>query len=74
VLIVLADNQQQIAQGLKQAGAVDVLQGPQQIAERLPRLLTALASSSTHRVAMSQAARRIADGNGVATVIQHLGP
>lgn len=72
VLVVLADNQQQVAQGLKQAGAVDVLQGSQQIAEHLPRVLAALVSSSAHRAAMSQAARCIADGNGVATVIQHL--
>lgn len=72
VLVVLADNQQQIAQSLKRMGAVDVLQGPQQIAESLPRVLTALILSSAHRAAMSQAACGIADGNGVVTVIQHL--
>lgn len=74
VLVVLADNQQQVAQGLEQAGAVYVLEGPQLITERLPPALTSLVSSSAQWAAMSQAARRIADGSGVATVIQYLEP
>jgi len=72
VMVVLADNQKQVAQGLEQVGAVYALQGSQQITDRLPCLLPSLVSSSAHRVAMSQAARRIADGNGVASVIQQL--
>lgn len=72
VLVVLADNQLQVAQGLERVGAVYVLQRPQLIKEHLPQALASLVSSSTFRAAMSQAAQRIADGNGVATVIQHL--
>lgn len=70
VMIVLADNQQQLAQGLEHAGAVHVLQ-PQQIIDCLPAVLGSLVSTS-NRVAMSQAASFIADGSGVAAVIQHL--
>ncbi|AHL32976.1 polysaccharide biosynthesis protein [Pseudomonas brassicacearum] len=72
VLIVLADNQQQVAKGLEQAGAVYVLQRTQRIAEHLPQALASLSSSTAFRTAMSQAAQRIADGNGMATVIQYL--
>lgn len=72
VLVVLADNQQQVARGLEQAGAVNVLQGPQMITEHLPQALASLVSSSDFRADMSLAAQRIADGDGVATVIQHL--
>lgn len=72
VMVVLADNQKQVAQGLEQVGAVYALQGSQQIKDRLPCVLSSLVSSSAQRVAMSQAARRIADGNGVASVIQQL--
>jgi len=72
VMIVLAENQQQVAQGLEQAGVVYVLQHPQQITERLSALLNALISSPTQRAAMSQMAAGIVDGSGVATVIQHL--
>lgn len=72
VMVVLADNQREVAQGLEQAGAVYVLQSSQQILERLPTLLAFLVSSPAQRAAMSQSAARIADGSGMATVIHHL--
>nr|WP_298164615.1 UDP-2,4-diacetamido-2,4,6-trideoxy-beta-L-altropyranose hydrolase [uncultured Pseudomonas sp.] len=72
VMLILADNQQQVARGLEQAGAVSVLRGPEQIIERLPHLLSSLVSSPAQRATMSQAASRIADGRGVATVIHYL--
>ena len=72
VMVVLADNQRQVAQGLEQAGAVHVLQGPQQILECLPALLASLVSAPAQQVVMSQVAAGIADGNGVPTVIHHL--
>jgi UDP-2,4-diacetamido-2,4,6-trideoxy-beta-L-altropyranose hydrolase len=72
VLVVLADNQRQVAQGLEQAGAAYVLMAPDLINESLPEALSLVASSSTLRSAMIQAAQRIVDGNGVASVIQHL--
>lgn len=72
VMVVLADNQQQVARGLEQAGSVYLLQSPQQILASLPALLKPLLSSSVQLSVMSHAAAAIADGNGVATVIQHL--
>lgn len=72
VMVVLAENQRQVAQGLEQAGAVEVIQSPQLILECLPVLLAPLISSSVQRTAMSQTAALIADGSGVTTVIQHL--
>lgn len=72
VMLVLAENQLQIARGLQQVGAVQVLHDPLQIHESLPDLLRPLLSSTERLSVMSQAAASIADGNGVATVIQHL--
>lgn len=72
IMLVLADNQRQVARGLELAGAVSVLQGAQQMIERLPRLLRSLISSSTQREAMSLAASRVVDGRGVDNVIHHL--
>ncbi|ARQ74453.1 UDP-2,4-diacetamido-2,4,6-trideoxy-beta-L-altropyranose hydrolase [Pseudomonas fragi] len=72
VMVVLADNQRSIAQCLEQAGAVFVLQDPQEIPDRLPALLDRLIASPTMRVNMSQSASQIADGSGAAKVIQYL--
>jgi len=72
VMVVLAENQRAVAQGLEQAGAVQVLHGCGQIHDRLPRLLSDLVASPAPRVAMSRIAAGIADGGGVATVIRHL--
>ena len=72
IMLVLADNQLQIARGLQLVGAVQVLHDPWQIYGSLPDLLRSLLSSIERLSVMSQAAAAIADGNGVATVIQHL--
>ena len=72
IMLVLADNQHQVAQGLKQAGAVQVLNKIQEIPERLPALLNDLLSSPSLLVEMCETAARIADGRGVATVIHQL--
>lgn len=72
VMIVLADNQRQVAQGLEQAGAVHVIQSPQLVLECLPTLLASLVSAPAQQIAMSQVAACIADGSGVLTVIDHL--
>lgn len=71
VMLVLAENQLQIARGLQQVGAVQVLNDPLQIHE-LPDLLSPLLLSTERLSVMSQAAAAIVDGNGVAAVIQHL--
>lgn len=73
IMLVLADNQRNVAQGLERAGAVQVLQRPQAIPDSLPRLLNSLCSSPALQAEMSEAAARITDGHGVTTVIQHLG-
>lgn len=72
IMLVLADNQRKVAHGLEFAGAVQVLQDPQAIADRLPILLNGLVSLPSLQIEMSQAAARISDGRGVATVIHHL--
>jgi UDP-2,4-diacetamido-2,4,6-trideoxy-beta-L-altropyranose hydrolase len=72
VMLALAENQLEIARGLQQVGAVQVLHDPLQIHESLPDLLRPLLSSTELLSVMSQAAAAIADGNGAATVIQHL--
>ena len=72
VMVVLAANQQKIAQGLEQEGAVHVLQHPRQIIDRLPGILASLIHLFAHRLAMSQAASRITNGSGVASVIEHM--
>lgn len=73
VMIVLADNQRQVAQGLERVGAALAID-QQQIAEYLPTLLAPLVSLSIPRLAMGQVAAGITDGCGVTAVIQHLEP
>lgn len=72
IMVVLAENQQQVARGLEQAGSVYAVQSPKQILASLPALLKPLLSSSVQLSVMSQAAAAIANGNGIATIIQHL--
>ncbi|WP_420848687.1 UDP-2,4-diacetamido-2,4,6-trideoxy-beta-L-altropyranose hydrolase [Pseudomonas silesiensis] len=73
LMLVLAANQRKVAHGLEHAGAVQVLQGPEEISTRLPHLLNELVSSPCLRERMSRAATEIADGHGVASIIQQLG-
>lgn len=72
IMVVQAQNQHKVAHGLELAGAVQVVYDPQEIPDRLPILLSCLLSSPTLQREMCEAAARIADGRGVATVIQHL--
>lgn len=72
IMLVLADNQKKVAQGLAQAGAVYLLQHSTQIAEHLPPLLDDLISSPMRRSAMGRIAAAIVDGGGVENVIDHL--
>ncbi len=71
VMIVLADNQRQVAQSLERVGAAVAID-QEQIAESLPTLLAPLASLSIPRLAMGQVAAGITDGCGVTAVIQYL--
>ncbi|HCJ28765.1 MAG TPA: UDP-2,4-diacetamido-2,4,6-trideoxy-beta-L-altropyranose hydrolase [Pseudomonas sp.] len=72
IMLVLADNQQQVAQGLEEAGAARIINQAQCIAGRLPNLLEPLTVGPAPLLAMSQSAMSIADGRGVNTVIQLL--
>lgn len=74
VMLVLADNQQQVAQGLENAGAALLLDGTYSIAERLRDHLSSLAGGLEALQALSRAAASIVDGHGTDTVIQHLEP
>nr|WP_298113581.1 UDP-2,4-diacetamido-2,4,6-trideoxy-beta-L-altropyranose hydrolase [uncultured Pseudomonas sp.] len=72
VMVVLADNQREVAVGLERSRAAQVLQGSQQIAGSLPAMLNVLVSSPFQRAAMSHAASLIADGSGLSKVIGFL--
>lgn len=72
IMLVLADNQRNVAQGLERAGAVQVLKDPQEISNRLPVLLSGLVSSPFLLAEMCEAVAHIVDGRGVATVIYNL--
>lgn len=73
IMVVQAQNQHKVAHGLELAGAVQVVNDPQDIPDRLPVLLNGLLTSPTLQIEMCGAAARIANGRGVATVIHHLG-
>ncbi|WP_432715969.1 UDP-2,4-diacetamido-2,4,6-trideoxy-beta-L-altropyranose hydrolase [Stutzerimonas stutzeri] len=70
IMLVLADNQRQVAQGLEKAGAALVVQQAQHIAEFLPSLLSALVARPASLLAMSLSASSIIDGQGVAIISQ----
>ncbi|MDN0075827.1 UDP-2,4-diacetamido-2,4,6-trideoxy-beta-L-altropyranose hydrolase [Crenobacter sp. SG2303] len=72
VMVVLADNQRHVADGLEQAGAALVLQHPAQIPDRLPGLLNSLFSSPQRGKALSLAAAHIADGRGAEALVRHM--
>lgn len=72
VMIVLADNQREVAKGLEGIGAAQVLHGPQDIVSQLPAMLESLLSSPADRTRMSLAASSVADGSGLSKVIDFL--
>lgn len=71
VMVVLADNQRQLAHWLMAGGAA-VTVDLQQIDQFLPSLMGQLISQPIHRLLMSQVAAEVTDGSGVAAIIQHL--
>jgi len=72
IMLVLADNQRLVAQGLEQGQAARILKQPQDIASCLPGLLRELIEQPMFLQNMSQSAARIVDGQGTATVIHLL--
>ena len=71
-MVVLADNQQQVAKGLERAGAAWVLYDGRRIVDELPNVLAVAIASPMARAAASRAAARIVDGRGVEAVVRHL--
>lgn len=71
-LLVLAENQQEIAYQLEHAGAAKVIPKSQLISEHLTHFLTSVRSNSDSLAKMSRASARIVDGNGVVRVIKFL--
>jgi UDP-2,4-diacetamido-2,4,6-trideoxy-beta-L-altropyranose hydrolase len=72
VMVVVADNQRPAAEALGEIGAGRVIQGAQDIPDRLPALVNAMISSPLDRDAMSVAAAGVADGRGASIVIHQL--
>jgi UDP-2,4-diacetamido-2,4,6-trideoxy-beta-L-altropyranose hydrolase len=72
VMLVLADNQRQVAQGLEKAGAALLIEGTHCIAERLHNYLSALADGLAALQTLSLAAASIVKGHGTNSVIQQL--
>jgi UDP-2,4-diacetamido-2,4,6-trideoxy-beta-L-altropyranose hydrolase len=72
VMLVLADNQQQVAQGLEKVGATLLIDGMHCIAELLHNYLSALAERPISLLALSLAAATIVEGHGTDTVVQQL--
>jgi UDP-2,4-diacetamido-2,4,6-trideoxy-beta-L-altropyranose hydrolase len=72
VMVVVADNQRPAAEALGEIGAGRVIQGVQDIPDRLPALVNAMISSPLDRDAMSVTAAGVADGRGASTVIHQL--
>ena len=71
IVVVLADNQRQIAQNLEKAGAAVAIE-QQQINKVLPKLLTPQMTPVNFWLAMSKAAAEVTDGNGVSAVIYQM--
>lgn len=72
IMLVLADNQRLVAQGLEQGQAARLIKQAQDIASCLPGLLRELIEQPMSLQNMSQSAARIVDGQGTATVIHLL--
>ena len=69
LMIVLADNQRLVADGLHAAGAVQLLSTVNSLAESLPGLLEALIANPEPLQQMSQHAAALVDGDGVKRVL-----
>lgn len=69
IMLVLADNQNKVAQGLENAGAATVIERLQDVGARLPDLISAIADRPDQLMPMSAAASHIVDGRGVEAVL-----
>lgn len=72
IMVVLADNQQRVAQGLQAVHAVKVIADQQDISLMLPILMSDLLQSACQVRWMSKAAAGVTDGTGTSLVIEYL--
>lgn len=72
IMVVLAENQRQVAHGLELVAAVKVLSSLDRIGVELPKVLHSLIQSESRLTAMSTAAAQVADGLGAQAVIRYL--
>lgn len=72
IMLVLADNQRLVAQGLEQAQAALIIRRTEDITASLSELLQGLIKQPSALQLMSQSAARIVDGQGTAAVMQRL--
>ncbi len=72
IMLVLASNQQQVAQALERGEAARTIQRAQNIASCLPRLLRELLEQPAALQAMSRCAAKIVDGQGLMSIVDVL--
>lgn len=72
LMLILADNQRQIAINLEQSKAAKIISNDQSILVCLPQLLNPLIASALQLNLMSEAATTILDGHGTAAVVHYL--
>jgi len=72
ILVVVAENQRQVALELGEAGAAKILTSPELICTELPHVMQDLLLSNHKLSAMSCAAAKVTDGHGVQTVVSYL--
>lgn len=70
IMLVLAANQQRVAEAIMNSGAGDLIRRTQDITEELPQLIGALRDNTARLAEMSHAAACMADGRGVDAVAQ----
>lgn len=68
IMLVLAQNQERIAQSLSSAGAAWTIERIAHISEQLPGMITKLSADQTQLKALARSASRIVEGHGVETV------
>jgi UDP-2,4-diacetamido-2,4,6-trideoxy-beta-L-altropyranose hydrolase len=73
VMVVVAENQCQVARSLAKQQAARVIASAEQIETELPVLLSELIGAPETRVAMSRAATQVTDGGGVSRVLELMG-
>jgi UDP-2,4-diacetamido-2,4,6-trideoxy-beta-L-altropyranose hydrolase len=72
IMLILADNQRQVAQSLKQAGAALLVERMHDVDKQLPKLLQSLFEDPVALLAMSKSAANAVQGHGLNAVIQLL--